>query len=205
MIRDIYHPVGKCSATQQNYSEANFMKTVLIGLVATAALTLFGLPANANCAYPSAGTEAETRQNIQLPAYRHHFADHEGIAGTWLVDYGPVGHAFIQWHSDGTEWENIAHPSIGGNICMGSWAATGPWTYFRNHFGWIFDSTTGLIAGYFNETETDTLSKDGNSYSGTNVTIFYDMAGTEVPAPGAPSPAPLGGYPGTSAAVRIAP
>ncbi len=88
---------------------------------------------------------------------------------------------------------------------MGSWVATGPSTYSRNHFGWIFDPTTGLIAGYFNETETDTLSKNGNSYTGTNVTIFYDLVGNVVPAPGAPSPAPAGGYPGTSSAVRIAP
>jgi hypothetical protein len=189
----------KATARLQNYSEDNFMKTILIGMAATAALSFFGA-AHANCAYPGGGNQ----QDVQLPADRHHFADHEGIVGTWLVNYGSVGQAFIQWHSDGTEWENITHPSIGGNICMGSWIATGRWTYSRNHFGWIFDSN-GLIAGYFNETETDTLSKDGNSYSGTNVTIFYDMAGNVVPAPGAPSPPPPGGYPGTSSAVRIAP
>ena len=35
------------------------------------------------------------------------------IVGTWLVTYeGPVaGQAFIQWHSDGTEWENIDLPA----------------------------------------------------------------------------------------------
>jgi hypothetical protein len=88
---------------------------------------------------------------------------------------------------------------------MGSWVATGPRTYSRNHFGWIFDSMTGVIAGYFNETETDKLSKDGNSYAGTNVTIFYDLDGNVVPAPGAPTPAPPDGYPGTSSAVRIEP
>jgi hypothetical protein len=192
-------PFPKRLATQQNYSGDNFMKATLIGIAATAALSLFGLSAHANCAYPSAGNH----QDMQLPA--HHFMDHEGIVGTWLVNYGPVGQAFIQWHSDGTEWENITHPGIGGNICMGSWVATGPRTYSRNHFGWIFDSTTGLIAGYFNETETDTLSKDGNSYTGTNVTIFYDMANNVVPAPGAPPPAPAEGYPGTSSAVRIEP
>jgi hypothetical protein len=188
------------SSTQQNYPGDIVVKTFLIGIAATAALSLFGLPAQANCAYPSAGNQ----QHIQLPEHHQRFSDHEGIVGTWLVNYGPVGEAFIQWHSDGTEWENITHPTIGGNICMGSWLATGPWTYSRNHFGWIFDSS-GMIAGYFNETETDTLSRDGNSYSGTNVSIFYDMAGNVVPAPGAPLPAPLGGYPGTSSAVRIAP
>ena len=175
------------------------MKISLIGIVATAALGFFG-PAHANCAYSGAGSPG----GIELPRYHHDLADHEDIVGTWLVNYGPVDLAFIQWHSDGTEWENITHPSIGGNICMGSWVATGPWTYSRNHFGWIFDST-GMIAGYFNETETDTLSKDGNSYTGTNVTIFYDMAGNVVPALGAPLPAPPGGYPGTSSAVRIEP
>lgn len=180
------------------------MKTTLIGIAATAVLSIFALPAHANCAFPGGDNQGENQKGIQLPAYHHHFAQHEDIVGTWLVNYGPVGLAFIQWHSDGTEWENITHPSIGGNICMGSWLQTGRWTYSRNHFGWIFDST-GVIAGYFNETETDTLSRDGNSYSGTNVSIFYDMSGNVVPAPGAPSPAPAGGYPGTSSAVRIDP
>src|ERR1700728_2697437 len=175
------------------------MRTTLIGIAATAALSLFGLPSHANCAYPPG---AANQHLIQFPA--HHLIDHEGIVGPWLVNYGPVGQAFIQWHSDGTEWENITHPAVGGNICMGSWVSTGPWTYSRNHFGWVFDST-GAIAGYFNETETDALSKDGNAYTGTNITIFYDMAGNVVPAPGAPTPAPSGGYPGTSSAVRIAP
>jgi hypothetical protein len=177
------------------------MKTTLIGIAAIATLSLFGLPAHANCAYAS----AENQHDLQLPAFHQHFGNHEDIVGTWLVNYGPVGQAFIQWHSDGTEFENITHPAIGGNMCMGSWVQTGWRTYFRNHFGWIFDSTTGLIAGYFNETETDSLSRDGNSYTGTNVSIFYDMDSNVVPAPGAPSPAPADGYPGTSSAVRIAP
>ena len=179
------------------------MKTTLIGIAAAAALSLFGLPARANCAAPGAANH----EPIQLPAYHHQaFGYHEGIVGTWLVNYGPVGQAFIQWHSDGTEWENITHPSEGGNICMGSWVETGPWTYSRNHFGWWFDST-GAWAGYFHETETDTLSRDGNSYSGTNVTIFYDLANNPVALPGSPAGTmpPPNGYPGTSSAVRIAP
>jgi len=176
------------------------MKTTLIGVAAAAALALSGY-AHANCAYPAAGGQ----RDFQFPGFHnHYYAHHEDIVGTWLVNYGPVGEALIQWHSDGTEWENITHPSAGGNICMGSWIQTGARTYYRNHYGWIFDST-GVIAGYFNETETDTLSKDGNSYSGTNVTNFYDLAGNLVPAPGAPPPAPTGGYPGTSAATRIEP
>src|SRR6266851_4442678 len=45
------------------------------------------------------------------------------IVGTWLVTYtaggSPSGQAFIQWHDDGTEWENINFPIEGGNICVG--------------------------------------------------------------------------------------
>jgi hypothetical protein len=175
------------------------MKTRLIGIAFIASATLFGLSAHANCSYPGAGNGKQIS-----PPHHQNFGEHEGIVGTWLVNYGPVGQAFIQWHSDGTEWENITHPTIGGNICMGSWIATGPWTVTRNHYGWIFDST-GTIAGWFNETETDRLSRDGNSYTGTNVTVFYDLDNNVVPAPGAPSPAPAGGYPGTSSAVRLAP
>jgi hypothetical protein len=177
------------------------MKTMFSAIAATAVLSLCGVTAHANCSDPGTGNDKQAAFSAQ----HRSFTDHYDIVGTWLVNYGPVGQAFIQWHSDGTEWENITHPGIGGNICMGSWIQTGPRTFFRNHFGWVFDSTTGVIAGYFNETETDTLSKDGNSYSGTNVSIFYDMDGNVVPLPGQPSPAPVGGYPGTSSAVRISP
>lgn len=105
------------------------------------------------------------------------------IVGTWHVTYttaegAPAGEAFIQWHDDGTEWENINFPILGGNICMGSWKAVGTNRFFRNHYGWLYMS--GLLSGYFNETETDTLSPDGNSYTGTNEMQVYDLSGNPV-------------------------
>ncbi len=175
------------------------MKTTLIGIAFIATATAFGASAHANCSDP----RAESVPRIPLILKRDQLAPHEGIVGTWLATY-PNGQAFIQWHGDGTEWENINLAPATGNICMGSWEATGPWTYTRNHYGWLFDPSGNNI-GYFNETETDTLAKDGNSYSGTNVTIFYDTDGNVVPAPGAPAPPPADGYPGTSSAVRISP
>jgi hypothetical protein len=131
------------------------------------------------------------------------WAPHDSIVGTWKVAYSNGGVAFIQWHQDGTEWENIDFPVLGGNLCMGSWKSENRGHYSRNHYGWVY--TDGVVSGYFNETETDLLTADGNSYSGTNVTIFYDTHGNVVPAPGAPSPAPAGGYPGTSSAIRLLP
>ena len=99
--------------------------------------------------------------------------------GTWHVSYtsggAPAGEAFIQWHSDGTEWENINFPILGGNICMGSWKQSDANHVFRNHWGWLYDGS-GNLAGYFNETETAELAKDGNSYQGNNETKIYDLA-----------------------------
>jgi hypothetical protein len=103
----------------------------------------------------------------------------ELMVGTWHVAYttegSPSGDAFIQWHNDGTEWENISFPVLGGNICMGSWKTVDRWHVFRNHYGWLYNN--GIVAGYFNETETDEVAVHGNSYTGLSETKFYDLTG----------------------------
>lgn len=102
----------------------------------------------------------------------------ENIVGTWLVSYTIEGQAFaqayIQWHSDGTEWENINLPPDGGNICMGSWKALDSKHVYRSHAGWNY--TNGQLSGYFTETETDKVTRNG-TYSGTNELKFYDLNG----------------------------
>jgi hypothetical protein len=129
----------------------------------------------------------------------------DNIVGTWHVVYTPdgataeSGEAFIQWHSDGTEWENINYAVLGGNICLGSWKTVDESHVSRNHYGWLYNPTNGTLAGWFNETETDKVAWDGNSYTGTNVTTlnFYPVPpateGTTVVLKG------------TAAAMRIAP
>jgi hypothetical protein len=102
------------------------------------------------------------------------------------------GEAFIQWHSDGTEWENIDFPILGGNICMGSWKAIGGNKVSRYHVGWLYSD--GTLVGHFIETETDVLSQDGNSYTGNNDTKMYMLDGTM-----------FNEVVGTSAATRISP
>ena len=160
------------------------MKSNLIASAVIAALTLPGLAARAACMDPkSASQQAVGEQIAPLNLNQESQPAHSGggageqIVGTWHVAYitegSPSGQAFIQWHSDGTEWENINHPILGGTICMGSWKAVDRSHVFRNHWGWLF--TDGVVTGYFNETETDTLSWDGNSYTGTNDTKFYDL------------------------------
>jgi hypothetical protein len=103
-----------------------------------------------------------------------------GIVGTWHVSYtvegSPFAEAFIQWHSDGTEWENINLSVLNGNICLGSWKPVDARHVSRNHIGWLY--TGGALSGYFTETETDEVALDGLSYTGTNVQKIYDSSGT---------------------------
>jgi len=37
--------------------------------------------------------------------------------------------------------------------------------------------TNGIVSGYFNETETDAVAWDGNSYTETTHTKIYDLSG----------------------------
>jgi hypothetical protein len=183
-------------------TSARAIKKVLLGTAALTAAT-WGLAAHASCADPRSAMQAGTAEHafsIELPLSANDFAGkdaRERIVGTWHVVYTPdgsttpSGEAFIQWHSDGTEWENIDYPVLGGNICMGSWKMTDPWHVSRNHYGWLYNN--GLLAGYFNETETDVVAADGRSYSGTNTTTLYLGSGPPMVLTG------------TAAAKRIAP
>jgi hypothetical protein len=178
------------------------MKKILIETAAVAALSLTGFTAHASCADPRSAGQGASQPTSPLTLHQGTITSHfglnagEAIVGTWHVAYtsggAPFADAFIQWHSDGTEWENITQPTLGGNICMGSWKTLDRWHVFRNHYGWLF--TNGTISGYFNETETDLLSPDGNSYTGTNTTEIYDLTGKLQVT-----------LPGTAAATKIEP
>ena len=101
------------------------------------------------------------------------------IVGTWVVTYGGAvtGQAFIQWHSDGTEWENIDFPILGGTICMGDWRVVDENHVRRSHVGWLFSD--GNPSGYFTQTETDEVARDGSWYRGTNYVKLYDLNGVK--------------------------
>jgi hypothetical protein len=135
-------------------------------------------------------------QRLTADSRSEHENAAENIVGTWHVIYtaggSAFGEAFIQWHNDGTEWENIDFPILGGNICMGSWKPIDKNRVTRNHIGWLY--TNGVLTGYFTETETDLVAHDGNSYHGINDQKVFDLEGNMVVE-----------VPGTSTATRIAP
>jgi hypothetical protein len=181
-----------------------FMNLRFSAAAAVAALALTGVSAHAGCTDPRTSAQQGAFQKMSPLMLQRPTADSrsehenaaENIVGTWHVIYtaggSAFGEAFIQWHNDGTEWENINFPILGGNICMGSWKPIDKNRVTRNHIGWLY--TNGVLTGYFTETETDVVAHDGNSYHGTNDQKVFDLDGNMVVE-----------VPGTSTATRIVP
>ncbi|HEY1614595.1 MAG TPA: hypothetical protein VGF97_12975 [Rhizomicrobium sp.] len=152
-------------------------------IAAASLLALGGMSAQASCVGPDQKPGAviplpqKLLQSLTLKQPQGSDAG-RNVVGTWLATYtvegNPFGQAYIQWHSDGTEWENINLPLMGGNICMGSWKMLDSKHVYRDHWGWLY--TDGVISGYFNETETDKVTH-GGTYTGTNEQKIYDLNG----------------------------
>ena len=174
---------GRSRATQ---TKGKFMQRTFTG-AAVAVLALRGLSAHASCADPRTASQ-QGASHAMPPQLLQSLMGESGswngsadrIVGTWHVSYpvegSPFADAFIQWHNDGTEWENINLPVLSGNICVGSWKRVDERHVFRNHIGWLY--TNGTLSGYFTETETDEVALDGKTYSGTNEQKIYDLKGT---------------------------
>jgi len=124
--------------------------------------------------FATAGGEEEAYSN----------GSHDPIVGLWHVVYTANGAVFNetldQWHSDGTEFENAFLAPAQGNICFGVWKSTGSYSVRLHHVGWTFDPTsTGTANGTFTLDETNTVSKDCNSYTGTFTFKTFDLKGNQ--------------------------
>jgi hypothetical protein len=157
--------------------------------IAIAALAVSGLAAvsaHASCADPRSPAQAaastlpqELLESLNAQSGYAGGGSADRIVGTWHVSYTVEGahfaDAFIQWHSDGTEWENISLPVLSGNICVGEWKRIDERHVYRNHVGWLY--TNGTLTGYFTEGETDEVAADGKTYSGVNEQKIYNLSG----------------------------
>jgi hypothetical protein len=113
------------------------------------------------------------------------------IVGLWHVVYtqsdgSPFNQTFKMWHSDGIEFENAVLPPAGGDICYGVWKQTGSRSVKLHHIGiiWAPDSSaTGgfSVAATFKVDEENTVSADGESYSGHFVFSQFDPSGNPGP------------------------
>ena len=109
----------------------------------------------------------------------------DSIVGLWQVVYTPVASStpitvsFKEWHSDGTEFENIWLAPVGGDICFGAWKTIAPRTVHTHHIGWIFATPGATATNYFIQDETDTVSRDGKTYTGNYKMQVYSLAGVK--------------------------
>ena len=107
----------------------------------------------------------------------------DSIVGLWQVVYTPVTgtptESFKEWHSDGTEFENIWLAPVEGDICFGAWKTIAPRTVHTHHVGWIFATPGATATNYFIQDETDTVSRDGKTYTGTYKMQVYNLAGVK--------------------------
>ena len=109
----------------------------------------------------------------------------DSIVGLWQVVYTPAASStpitvsFKEWHSDGTEFENIWLAPVGGDICFGAWKTIAPRTVHTHHVGWIFATPGATATNYFIQEETETVSRDGKTYTGTYKMQVYSLAGAK--------------------------
>ncbi len=86
----------------------------------------------------------------------------------------PFLESFKTWHGDGTEFENAFMAPAGGDICFGVWKDLGHGKVKLHHVGLMFGGPGAAppedVSNIFTVDETDTVARDGKTYSG-----FFDF------------------------------
>jgi len=104
----------------------------------------------------------------------------DSIVGLWHTNYtadnAPFAETFKEWHSDGTEFENVNHNPAVGSVCVGVWKMVGARKVRLHHLGFLFNAD-GTSAGTFIVDETDTVGTPGSSYVGAFTFSTYDVNG----------------------------
>ena len=100
--------------------------------------------------------------------------------GLWHTNYtadnAPFAETFKEWHSDGTEFENVNQNPAVGSVCVGVWKMVGARKVRLHHLGFLFNAD-GTSAGTFIVDETDTVGTPGSSYVGAFTFSTYDVNG----------------------------
>jgi len=150
-------------------------------------VTMLSTPASAACAASRTG-----RQGLRMPAGlvvgQLTASDNQpkgtgsaSLVGLWHVKFVSDGQlydeGFDQFHADGTEILNDdGVPPAEGNVCLGVYKKIGHRTYQLKHPAFVWDGSGGLI-GTLIIREAITLDPGRNSYHGSFVFDFYDLAG----------------------------
>jgi len=174
------------------------MKRITQGAAAISAAALFFVhPAtvSANClgtnqlkpvAYQSGAAGAASHSGPRSPfeptVREHRESERAVIVGLWKVTFTSGGQVtdvgFDAWHADGTETLNDVSP-ISHNVCLGVWEQTGPQRFQLKHMVLRFDEA-GTFIGTAVLRETNIVSRDGNTFTGTFTIEFFDLADTSL-------------------------
>jgi hypothetical protein len=73
-------------------------------------------------------------------------------------------------------WNSRSTLFTRGAVCQGVWKQVAPNGAKLFHVIWTFDAN-GVLAGHIEETQTNTVTRDGNTYEGTFDQKFYDLNG----------------------------
>src|ERR1044071_8732911 len=103
------------------------------------------------------------------------------IVGLWNVHYfqgeSELFQTYDQLDSDGLEFEvNSIFP---GAVCQGAWSQIARNRVSLFHVIWTFDAS-GVLTGHIEETQTNTASRNSNTYQGTFDQKVYDLNGNLV-------------------------
>jgi len=170
--------------------------TRIVFIIAVCSLwaTAGGALAYANC--PATGPEPAAAKmapsfSAQLPEQSLAMEDENeaSIVGLWqilLVSKGNPGipdgsvldFGYATWHSDGTEIMNSSRSPKSGSFCMGVWKKTGRTRYQLNHVGLSWDAEGTTLIGTAHIHQYISVSRSGNSYSGTFTIDQYDTNGS---------------------------
>jgi hypothetical protein len=171
----------------------NRLKRIAVAAAVLLAVSFAATSAYANCG-PVAGTNSAATKLPALAYSGPQLGDQKveegdairslgaknSIVGLWHVIYTANDSVFAetlkQWHSDGTEFENVNHNPVIGSVCLGVWKQVSVRTVRLHHVGWLFNED-GSSAGTFTQDETDTVSANGMSYTGTFTFRTYDVNG----------------------------
>jgi len=166
-------------------NQKNHCKMAVLATVAVLAMICTATSARAGCG-PTIGVKTAL---IKMPILATAGSSNDGeggawrdsIVGLWHVTYTetdgtPFSDSLKEWHSDGTEFENVDHNPAIGSVCVGVWKQAGLRDVRLHHLGFLFDAA-GNPNGTFTVDETDTVAKDGMSYTGKFTFMIYDVNG----------------------------
>ncbi len=162
----------------------------LVALVGLGLLSAASGAKAGGCAVPSKTGTTSSIPFVSPHSVSPHRADDQdgdnpnkpgAIVGLWHVNYTaetesgapifppvpfPFAESFKTWHADGTEFDNVFMPPVGGNICYGVWKDTAGGIVKQHHIGLMFGSD-GKVSNIFTDDEKVRVASNGQTYTGT--------------------------------------